>query len=223
MGRHEVQAVYGGDALHAGFETATTTLRVSKVDAELGAVSVSRSSLVHGTGDVTVKVAVPGGNGGAVNFYDNGSLLGRATVGADGVASVVVKTPRAGVHDITARFLGNATLRATGPGDEVRFTVARASLKTLKVTGKKFRKGSRPKVTVTLGRLTNGRYPSGTVRVSSGGRTYRAKVTTGAKGKVALTLKRATKAVKVRATFTPTDVRNVAGATSASVKVRVRS
>lgn len=101
-------------------------------------------------------------------------------------------------------------------------TVTKARLAKVTVSGKKFAKGAKPKVTVKLGKLSNGAYPVGTVKVSSGGKKYTAKVSAASKGKVVLTLKKSTKTVKVRATFTPADARNVAGATTAKATVKVR-
>lgn len=221
-GQHAVTARYLGDEIHAAFSTAATTVRVAKIDAEPGALTLSSRALVHGTGGVLARVTVPGGQGGRVTFYLDGRAIGSSIADASGTASLQIASPAVGEHQVSARFGGNATLLAGVPGDEATFVVSRAKVAKVAVSGKKFRKGTAPKVTVKLGKLDNGAYPVGKVTVASGGKKYSAKVTAKSKGKVVLTLKKATRAVKVRATFTPTDARNVAKATSAKVTVKVR-
>lgn len=220
VGEHEVTVAYAGDDVHAAFE-AQRTLRVVKDDATIQAPRVSTTSLVAGSGAVTATVAVPGVTQGRVDLFDNGTRVGTAAV-SGGVATFTLKAPQAGTHALTARFAGNDTLRESALSAATSFTVVKARPGTVKVTAKKFAQGTRPKVTVTVGKLTNGKQPVGTVTVKAAGKTYKVALTAAKKGKVTVTLKKASKAVKVRATFTPADQRNVASASSRTVKVAVR-
>lgn len=220
-GEHEVLARYAGDEVHAAFEH-RTSLRVSKVDAELGEVSLSTGSTLFGTQDVTATVVVPGAAGGEVTFYDNGSVVDRVPVGDDGVATAVLARPGAGSHAVSARFHGNEALRATPVGEATHLRVRKARLTRIAVQRASFRKGTRPRVKVVLGRLDNGQLATGTVRLVAAGRTYTARVAPSAGGRVVVVLGKLRTEVKVRATFVPTDARNVARTRSAPVTVKLR-
>ncbi len=92
------------------------------------------------------------------------------------------------------------------------------------VTGKAFKKGSKPTVTVKVGKLNTGAYPAGTVTVKVAGKTVGKKaLKASAKGKVTVKLtKRYSKTIKVKATFTPSKPDAVKSRSSSTVKIKVK-
>lgn len=94
--------------------------------------------------------------------------------------------------------------------------------KKAKVAAPRFARGTRPRVTVTLGRLTTKKYPTGVVRIYVGSKVARTvKVATKHKGKITVTLpQRYRKTIKVKAVYAGNAT--TAASTSAAVKVRPR-
>lgn len=222
-GKYQVKAVYLGDQQYASFTSKELSLRVEKVDVDVPAPTLSARSLVYGSGSVTASATVPGAQAGTVTFYDNGKVLGKANIGADGKAAIVIATPVAGIHDIAVKYNGGGELRASGVSDEVRLTVTKATSSKVTVSGKAFKKGTKPKVTVNVAKLSNGSYPVGKVTVTSGSYSKTVTLKAANKGKITVTLgKKFSKKFKVRATFTAKDAVNVAHKNSQRVTIKVK-
>ena len=105
--------------------------------------------------------------------------------------------------------VGNTSYVSPTALTQIQVVRAKA-VKAVTVSAKRFRKGTKPKVTVRVGRLTNGRLATGKVQVRVGKKVVRTvKLTAKRKGKITVTLpKRYTKSVKVRARYVPTSTKN---------------
>src|SRR5690606_28175796 len=104
---------------------------------------------------------------------------------------------------IRAKFAGDAERLPATSAKAARFQVVRtAPVNTIRITGKSFKKNSRPKVTIRVGRFDNGKWATGKLRIRVDGKTIRTvNLKSKHKGKVTVRLPRSTKAVKVRAGF----------------------
>lgn len=145
----------------------------------------------------TVTVTHTGSKTGTVTFKTGTRTLGTAKLTGGKATLRLPKSLTPGTHKITAEHGGDTSKAAT-------LTVTKAKLtKAPTITAKTFTKGTRPKMTVTLGRLNNGTYPTGRVNVYVGKkRVTTVKVVKKHKGKVTITLPtRYTNAVKVKAKY----------------------
>lgn len=222
-GKYEIAVRYLGDDVCQPFETRSLSLRVSKTLSSVAAPVLSKTRSIYGSGAVAATATVPGAKSGNVTFYDNGRVLARVAVGADGKAKATLAAPAAGTHDISARFNGSETLAASAVSDETRLAVSKAKPTSIKASAKKFKKNTKPTVTVRVGKLTNGAYPVGKVTVKVGSYQKTATLKASAKGKVTVKLgKKYKKSITVQATFTPQDTANISKATAKKVKAKVK-
>ncbi|GAA2238201.1 hypothetical protein GCM10010401_08030 [Rarobacter faecitabidus] len=156
----------------------------------------------------------------------------RATLGGKVIAVAQLKSGRAtvklpsslavGRHQIAVSFVGTAALRQSS--DVVAVAVAKAKVTSIKVSGKKYTRGKAPRVTVTVGKLTNGTYATGKLRVTVGKKTVRTVTLTAKKrGKVNVKLPVAKKrSIKVRVQFVASNTRQVTGVKSKTLKLKAR-
>jgi len=159
---------------------------------------LSKSKQTYGHSKVaTVTVRHALAKTGKVTFRTDRGVVGTANL-VDGRASL--KLPK--TLPVGTRFV-SATMGAFGSGPAVLVVEKSRLAKKPTITGKAFRKNTRPKVTVTLGKLNNGTYPAGKVKVYVGSKAVKTvTITKRSKGKVSVTLpKRYAKLVKVRATY----------------------
>ncbi|MBO1902237.1 Ig-like domain repeat protein [Leucobacter weissii] len=222
VGDHAVSAVFvpedGSDPVPAGSGTVTVT----KASTALSAVRLGKTSSVYGAAGVAASVRVTGTDAGTVTFWNGSTRVGSATASAGQVSVVLPKTLAAGKRQITARLAETGTHQAAVAAANT-VTVAKAKPAKVAVTGKKFTKRTKPRVTVQVAKLNNGSYPVGKVRVQVGSSKKTVTLTAAKKGKVTVTLaKRYTKSVSVRATFLPKDTKNVASKTSAKKTIKVK-
>nr|WP_243752227.1 Ig-like domain-containing protein [Leucobacter weissii] len=222
-GSHEIVAHYLGDDVYGAFSTATERLEITRSATSIGAPTLSKSRAVYGTGAVTATVRVVGADGGTVTFTDNGRTVQRVPVSATGTAVLRLAKPAAGTHRLRAKYDGSGTRAASALGAATTLTVSKARAKSISVSGKRFTKGTTPRVTVRVGKLDNGAYPVGKVRVQVGSVKKTVSLSAAKKGRVTVKLtKKYRKGFSVTATFLPKDAKNVAKATSKKTKVRVR-
>ena len=92
------------------------------------------------------------------------------------------------------------------------------------LTGKSFKKGTKPTVTVKVGKLSTGAYPSGKITVKVAGKTVGTKILkSSAKGKVSVKLtKKYSHSIKAKATFTPSKPDAVKSRSSSTVTIKVK-
>jgi hypothetical protein len=135
-GPHRVKAVYAGGSRFAHSSSDAFELNVERAQASISATSGVRPAT--GGHDVSVAVAVNGQSssppGGSVSFAEQGSVLGTATVGAQGTAQVDVDGLAAGLHRVTALYNGDGnygsaslTLTVLVPGPVATTTTLQAS------------------------------------------------------------------------------------------------
>lgn len=200
---------------------ATSSAVVVKATAT-AALKVSTTSTGYGK-KVTLKATVaPSGATGSVQFYDGAAKLGGAVAVSGGVATKVVSTLGVGTHKIKAVYLGSSSY-TTATSATATVVVARATVTSVSISGKEFTKGTKPVVTVRVGKLDNGSRAAGVVTVTAGGVKVGSAKLSSSKSSVTITLaKKYATSVKVKATFTPTHSSTVAPRSSSIITLRVR-
>ncbi len=121
---------------------------------------------------------------------------------------------------MTATYLGKGNyVASSSPAKTVK--VVKASAASLKVTAKKFKKGTKPSVTVKVGKLNNGSYYAGKITLTSKGKVVKTvTIKASAKGKVTVKLnKKYLKSFTVKAKI---GTSTVATKTSAATSVKVK-
>jgi hypothetical protein len=109
-GMHTVQAVYGGDGVHATSSGSVVQIVGQATTATAVLVSPSPAlNLQTVTMTATVTAVAPGGGtpGGIVDFTDGATNLGTATLDANGMAQLP-RALAAGAHSIVATYTGSA-------------------------------------------------------------------------------------------------------------------
>lgn len=159
---------------------------------------------------------------GSVRATLGGKVIATASLRGGRTVLTLPQTLAVGTHSIAIDYPGTAVLRQSS--DMISVKVVKAAPTSVKVKGKRYVKGKRPTVSVTVGRLTNGKFANGKVRIKVGKRVVRTVALTAAKrGKVTVKLAKMKKrAVKVRAEFVPTDSGRVNPLASKVVKLRAR-
>jgi hypothetical protein len=129
-GTHNVLASYPGDTAYAPSQSttvpltgllATTTVLTSSAKSVPSGQPLTFTATVSSTGGIPT---------GSVNFYDSTTLLGTATLDANGVA-LFTATLSAGSHTITATYTGDTKFnRSTSAPITVTITVATTTVLT---------------------------------------------------------------------------------------------
>ncbi|MFC6153566.1 VCBS repeat-containing protein [Nocardioides yefusunii] len=155
-----------------------------------------------------------------VTLLVDGRAVGTAKVTGRTATVQLPKTLGVGSHTVTARTAGTQELLATTA--TAKLTVTRTTTGTVKATAKKFARGGKPKVVVTVAKASDGTWPVGKVTVKVGGVAKKVKVTAAKKGKVTVTLPARRTAGKATVSFTPTARGSYTTPKSTSVKLRPR-
>jgi hypothetical protein len=113
-GTHTFTAAFNANGPFAASTSASQTVTVSNAPANLlpvfVALTVSETASPSGT-LLSAFVAAPDAITGAqVTFMDSGAILGTATVGPNGIASLLIGLLSSGNHDLTASFAAVNTL-----------------------------------------------------------------------------------------------------------------
>lgn len=128
---HNVTAIYSGDSYRAGSADGVSV--GTAVSATTTTLTVNPTAVVVGA-TVALKATVsPAVNGGTVNFYADGVLLGTAQCDANGIATLVTSSLTVGAHNITAVFAGDI-LNATSTSSEVDVTVTNPAKYTVQAS-----------------------------------------------------------------------------------------
>jgi sugar lactone lactonase YvrE len=119
VGVHKITASYNNDLTH--FPSTSPTLSQTVLEGTTTALASSQNpSSVGQSVTFTATVAVPPGGGnvppdGTVTFWDGSStILGSATIGSGGVATLAISTLADGVHAITATYNGDSSNQIQG-------------------------------------------------------------------------------------------------------------
>lgn len=112
VGSHSISASYGGDASFVASSTALLITQVVGKAATTAGVQSSVSAAVYGetvTLTATVAVVSPGDGspGGLVTFRSGSTVLGTASLDANGEASIDVASFAVGSHAITVTYAGD--------------------------------------------------------------------------------------------------------------------
>ena len=199
--------------------TATTTVTVVKA-ATTVALKVSTASTSYGK-KVTLKATVaPKAATGTVQFYDGAAKLGSEVALSGSVASKVVANLGVGAHKLTAVYRGSSSF-AGSTSAIVKVVVVRARVTSVTVSGARFAKGTKPVVTVRVGKLDDGSRVSGTVVVTVGGKKVGSARLSSTASSVKIRLSTMySGTIKVKATFTPSNTSKVAPRSSSTYTLR---
>lgn len=209
VGSHSITAKYLGDDAYAESTSAAKSLEVEKTTATV-ALTLTKAKEVFGK-PVTATATVTGATGW-VEFKVNGTKVKTVKLAA-GKASYLLPKFSAGSHKVTVFYQGNETIKsATSAASTLVITKATTSKVT--VSGKKFKKNSKPTVTVKVAKLNNGQYPAGKVSVYVGGKLVKTgNLYVSAKGTVKVTLPKQSKTIKVKAIFSGSNVTSKSSST----------
>jgi len=215
--------------------TATVSVKVSgpavPPSPTVAAPRFSAGTQVYGaTAAKRAKVAavVTGATSGTVTFKAGSTVLGTAPVARSGAAYTATLTLPATLK-VGSYGKVTATLVAGGKtvvsvASAATFKVVKATTKKVTVSAKKFKKGSKPKVTIKVATLSNGQKATGKIKVYVGKKVVKTSLLTAKKkGKIKVTLpKKYTKTIKVKAKFTPKTTKTVKAKTSKTIKVKTK-
>ncbi|MBO1902973.1 Ig-like domain repeat protein [Leucobacter weissii] len=217
---YRLTASYAGDDRFDAGASKAERVTVSPAPVFLSAVSLSALKAVYGV-RASATVSVDGASSGTVLFTAGGRDLGTASVNADGVATRTLPVLPVGTYRVSAQFLGDdAHAESAKRYAAGQLTVTKASVSSARVTAKTAKRGARPTVTVRLGKLQSGSYPTGKVRVSFGSATKTVSLKASAKGVVRVKAPKALKS-STRVTAKYLGSANVT-ATSAKTTQKIR-
>jgi RHS repeat-associated protein len=165
-GGHGITVAYGGDANNAASTSAALTQTVAVLTTST-TLAASASSTVAGQ-TVTFTATVTGSNpGGVVTFKEGATVLGTATLGTGGTASLSTTRLVAGSRSITAQYGGDPNHSASTSAAHLQTVGLSSGGATLTATPNPATLGQN----VTLLVQINGYSPTGTVTFTSGGAT----------------------------------------------------
>ncbi len=230
VGTHSLTAVYSGDGSHLPSTSAAVTTKIAKATVTLSKPQLSKTKVAWGTKTAVLSVRATGlAEGKKVTFVSGKRTVavGYVTQAPSGPvvkAAISTKTPIGKYAKIKAVWAGDANHNpATSAAASKTLTVVKAKPQSIKVKGATFKKNTRPKVTVTIGKLSNGLWPVGKVTLHiSGKKAITVKLKASMFGKVTVKLAKSMKDVKVQAEFRPTDTKHVTGLKSTKVTIKKR-
>lgn len=185
-------------------------------------VSATTASHVYGT-TTTLKAKVTPATAVGEVSVKIGSKTYRATVDA-GSAKITLpaKVKTAGTQTLAVTFTP-ADATHTASTTRATYSVTKAKPLSVTATGKAFAKKSKPTISVKVGKLTNGAYPTGKVTVKVGSYSKTVHLKAAHKGAVKIKLnKKFSKSITAKASFAPSDTKNVVAAKAKAVTVKVK-
>jgi predicted alpha-1,2-mannosidase len=233
VGAHSLSAVYAGDKRNLASTSGSATVTVTPKPEEpaeltitapvLSKASQAYSSIIERR--ATISASVTGADEGVVTFRSGSTVLGTAAL-VDGTATLRLPSKLAikTYSKLTASVTTSDNRTVVSVASAAKFTVVKAKPRSISVSASKFAAGTKPTVTVRVGELSNGRMPSGQVKIYVSGKLVKAvSVTPAKKGKVTVTLpSRYWSSISVKATFVPLSPKYIDGRTSPTVKVTVK-
>ena len=203
----------------AGRFSATQQVQVAAIDTQLAATVKSH---VYGTATTLSANVTPAAATGEVSVKI-GSKTYRAAVDA-GTAQITIpaKARTAGKQTLALAFTPADATHGASTTDAT-YSVTKAKPVSITAAGKAFAKKSKPTIAVKVGKLTNGAYPTGKVTVKVGSYSKTVYLKAAHKGAVKIKLnKKFTKSITAKASFAPSDTKNVAAAKAKPIKVKVK-
>lgn len=228
VGSHRLRAEYAPNAVYTAGAAGPVIVTVTALRVSLSRPTVVPSQEVYGAANRAVLTTdVTGATSGTITFHAGRSVLATAPIVRSGTgyqASVVVPQNLAAgnYRSIVAIYAGNTTLGGaiSTPATTI-LRVVQASVSSVDVSGRGFKIGARPVVSVAVGQLSNGMWPVGQVAIEVDGRIVsRVALAASVHGALTVTLPSAYRqSISVRAIFTPSDPRNIASAASRPVRL----
>lgn len=172
VGPHDVQANFAGGDSFGSSASSTLTQTVNKASTATTLASSSNPSIVGGSTTLTATVSPTGpGAGttsGTVTFLEGTTVLGTATVGAGGAATLDLSSLGVGAHDITAAYGGDGSFQ-TSTSTAVTQTVAQDGTTTSLASDlNPSTFGATVNLTASVSSNGTGGTPTGTVTFSEG-------------------------------------------------------
>jgi hypothetical protein len=170
-GTHSIVATYSGDLDSSGSLSTPLTYTVNQATTAVTVLVAPNPVLVLAPITLTATVTGNGGSPtGTVNFYANGTtLLGAASVGANGSASFAYASPSVGTLPITATYAGDTN---DAPSTSSAVSEVVGSIPTAAALGYSSSSGTSPQVILAATVVgVSGPTPTGTVEFSSGSTT----------------------------------------------------
>jgi predicted alpha-1,2-mannosidase len=237
-GEHALTAAYSGDDWYRASTSAGVTVTVKAVvippvqtKVTVSVPVLDKSSQAYGSTTsrrATIATTVTGTTSGKVTFAFGSKVLGTAPVIKGGslyraTLPIPATLPLGSYTRLTATVV-TGPVTVSSVASAATFRVVKATTSKVQVSGKKFRRGSHPKVTVTVAALSSGQTATGKVKVYVGGKVVRTvRLTAGKNGRITVTLpKRYYKAIQVKAEFVPTSTKTVEAKTSKTVKIKTK-
>ncbi|MFC8734238.1 GH92 family glycosyl hydrolase [Luteimicrobium sp. NPDC057192] len=230
IGRHSYTARYSGDEVFDASTSKPASVEVTRARVALGAPAFSKSSQVYGSPSVArVSVSVTGLTHGTVTFRSGSTVLGKGTIVRNGsgykaTASISRSLPAGSYRHVVAAVSATSTTDAATSTPSARtFTVRKATVSRVVVSGEAFRRYTHPRVTVTVGKVSNGSWPTGTVAIKVDGKVVtRVSLSAARHGRLTVTLPKTYRStIRVQAVFTPGST-SVQGASSRTATVKVK-
>lgn len=229
-GEFEIEVVFtpGDDSV---YRTASATVDVTvepdgNKPVTVSAPVLSATSAVHGT-DVSVSATFTDADGdpvtGQASVTENGSVLAQAAIGSDG--TVRIGLPRnlsVGSHALVVERAGDEEFTAAA-SEAVTLAVvkSRTLTKKPKISAPRVKKGKVGTITVRLGKLDNGQYPAGKVRLTYAGKTKTVSVAASAKGTIKVKLpKKSTKTRSVSVRYLGSSTTHAGSTAKAKVLIK---
>jgi Bacterial Ig-like domain (group 3)/FG-GAP-like repeat len=166
-GAHTVSVIYQGDVnFRTAIATATHTVLQAPTALTLQSFSNPSTTIqpVTLTANVSSTAGVPGG---AVQFYDSGSLLGSASIAANGSATYNVASFSAGSHNLTASYSATTNFAASS-GSLTQVVTLVPSVTTIASSTNSALFEAPVTITISVGPVEGTFVPTGTVSCAAG-------------------------------------------------------
>jgi predicted alpha-1,2-mannosidase len=232
IGEHSLTAAYSGDrhnlASTSAGVTVTITKRATPEEIVVSAPVLSKSSQAYQSVTdrlATIESDVSGATSGTVTFRSGTKVLGTAPID-DGTATLRFSAKLAiGTYkSLTATVETSDDRTAVSVASAATFKVVKAEPASVKITASKFKAGTKPTIKVTVGTLTSGKKPSGTVRVYVGSKVVKNVTLYSSKnGKVTITLpSKYWGSIAAKVTFIPSSTKYVSSKSSQTIVVTAK-
>jgi len=236
VGAHHLTVRYLGDGTYLASASAPVTVTVAArvtppAPVTVSAPVLSKASQAYGSvvaRRARLSVTVTGATSGKATFKAAGTTLGSAPVvkvGGVSRATLVLPgtLPVGAYRGLTATVTTGGTTVASVASTAV-LKVVKATTKKVEVRAKRFRAGTKPKVTIKVSALSSGQRPVGKIKVWVGKKVVKTvRLKAKRKGRITVTLpKKYAKTIKVRAAFVPKSTKTVKAKKSKVVKAKTK-
>ncbi|SNS59433.1 alpha-1,2-mannosidase, putative [Micrococcales bacterium KH10] len=234
-GVHTFTATYSGDATYLASTSAPVTVNVVPITSTpaVTAPNFSKKNQAFKSKPklrASVASVVTGVTSGTVTFRSGNTVLGTAKVVKSGNAYTATlrlkgNLKRGTYRNVVAVLRAGAQTRTSAASPQT-FKVIKARPKNVRVTTKRFNRGSMSQIKIRVGKMNNGRWAQGRVVVRVGGKkaaTVRLKPKSRGKVTVRVPARYTNQArIKVKARFAPKAPKNFRAKASKAVQLRAK-